>query len=193
MAGRSIGHGFLIGNGPTCCAASGRRLPGPLRRGPPSCRPGACSASRCVQCPLCGTRDVSLPRSPIEGGPKGGIMSARHRPGRPLPTAVLFAGALAMSSWAAASPARIEFVSPAAARAQSPMPHQGVFVLDLDGLESPQAAQDLVESRCRRAPQGHVTPTCWLRGQRRDDLLVAVQLLTQGSAPACSRVLVGLR
>jgi hypothetical protein len=73
------------------------------------------------------------------------------------------------------------------------MPHLGVFVLDLDGLESPEAAHDLVESWRMRAPQGLASATCWLRGQRRDDLLVAAQLLTQGSPPICGRILVGLR
>jgi len=119
-------------------------------------------------------------------------MNAQLLLGRWAPAAVCLAGALAGPTRAEPPPAFIEFVSPQVARIQAPRPQEGVFVLDLDGLESAQAAQDLVDSWHGRR-SGARLPACWLRGRHRDELLIAARQLTQGPAPTCGQVLLGLR
>lgn len=89
------------------------------------------------------------------------------------------------------APARIEFVDPQAVRAQAPHPQAGIFVLDLEGLESAEAAQDLVDTWRLRHPQA-AAAACWLRGPHRQDLLVAAGLLTRGPQPTCHRVYLGM-
>ncbi len=111
---------------------------------------------------------------------------------RLVPATVCLAGLLAAPARAESPPAFIEFVPPQAAREQRPDPQAGVFVLDLDGLESADAAQTLVDAwRSRRL--GSEPTVCWLRGRHRDELLIAARRLTQGSAPTCDRVRLGLR
>jgi hypothetical protein len=82
---------------------------------------------------------------------------------------------------------RIEFV--AASRPPARRPDGGLLVLDLDGLESADAALQLALGWRRRHGTAGVL-ICWLQAARRKDLHDALGALTQTEAPPCTRILV---
>jgi hypothetical protein len=109
----------------------------------------------------------------------------------PSPFALAGPALPAAASVAPAAPAaalsRIEFV--AASRPPARRPDGGLLVLDLDGLESGDAALQLALGWRRRHGAGGML-ICWLQAARRKDLHDALGALTQTEAPPCTRILV---
>lgn len=103
--------------------------------------------------------------------------------------AVAVAAGLAGTAPAAGTerPTRIEFVE--ARGAPAPKPDRGLLVLDLAGLESPEAARLLAQA-WRQLHGAAPDLTCWLQGPSRDEAAQALAELTQATPPPCSRILV---
>jgi hypothetical protein len=87
----------------------------------------------------------------------------------------------------AAMTSSIEFV---AVRAMpSRRPAEGSIVLDLEGLESADAALALAEG-WRQLHGGERPLICWLLGPTRARTAEALGVLTRAEAPPCTRILV---
>jgi hypothetical protein len=93
----------------------------------------------------------------------------------------------ASRSIGAAMTSSIEFVAVRAAPA--PRPAEGLIVLDLEGLESADAALALAEGWRQRHGGGRPL-ICWLLAPTRARAAEALGVLTRAEAPPCTRILV---
>lgn len=105
-------------------------------------------------------------------------------PSAPPPVA---AGMQAAPAAPQATPSRVEFV--ATMRPPARRPDAGLLVLDLEGLESPEAAVTMAENWRQRQGAGSEL-TCWLHTPHRTAAAEALAALTQADPPPCNRILV---